>query len=461
MMGLLGTGWAAALSRSAAEPPEVAFATYVGGCRGYQGLQDVAVGRDGTVWAAGFIPWDCDQSPPDALLVRFSPEGELLSRTTLGGHLADEAKGIALDRTGSVHVVGATDSSRCCRPFPVVNPIQEDTAGDTDAFVVRLDPTANLILGSTFLGGSGPDRAVDVAVDREGRIYVAGATESTDFPGPDGGLPRTVGPGGGEDVFLAVLDPRRREVVTAVVFGGSEDDAAARLALTEDAVYVVGTTASRDFPAREAQEGPAFQEAYGGGPTDAFFARLSLAGDLESVTFLGGAGRDEGHGVTVGRRGRVHGVGSTDSEDFPEVAALQPEPTAPGGGHAFLARLGPRLARAELVTRLATPEPAHCAPAATTTPVPCSALAVDRRGTVFVTAPGTLLTAVDRQGEERLFTVPGLGGSALALGPAGSLYVAGLTGDPGLSVRNAYDAVLRPPETEEGTLVRLVPATSR
>ena len=448
LLVVAGATWAAALSRPGPEPPDVAFATYVGGCRGHQGLQDVTVGRSGEVWAVGFIPWDCDEGPSDALLVRFSPDGELLSRTTLGGHLEDEAKGVAVDRAGSVHVVGATRSSRCCRPFPVVNPVQGDSAGGTDAFVARLDLSGRLILHSTFLGGSGPDRAVDVAVDREGRIYVAGTTASPDFPGP----------GGGEDAFLAVLDMRRRELVSAVVFGGSEDDAAARLALTDDAVYVVGTTASRDFPVPGEDGAAAVQEEHGGGASDAFVARFSLGGALESATFLGGSGREEGHGVAVGPRRRIHVVGSTDSDDFPTVAPLRAEPAVSRRAEEFLARLEPRLARAELATYLATGEPAHCSPPATSTPVPCSAVAVDRSGTVFVTAPGTLATAVDGEGRERLFTMPGPGGSALALGAGGALHVTGRTGDPGLPTRNAYDPVLRPPETEEGWLVKLAPA---
>lgn len=459
MLGLAGAGWAAGLTRPGPEPPEVVFATYVGGCRGYQGLQDVAVGRDGEVWAAGFIPWDCDEGPSDALVVRFSPDGELLSRTTLGGHLEDEAKGVTVDRAGAVHVAGATRSSRCCRPFPVVNPIQGDNAGDMDAFVVRLDPSGKLMLHSTFLGGSGPDRAADVAVDREGRIYVAGTTASPDFPGSGGGPASGAGPGGGEDAFLAVLDMRRRELVTAVVFGGSDDDAAVRLSLADDGVYVVGTTASRDFPVPGEEGSTAFQEEYGGGPSDAFVARFSTAGALESATFLGGSGREEGHGLAVGPRGGVHVVGSTDSEDFPTVAPLRAEPAVPRRGEAFLARLEPRLARVELATYLATGKPAHCGPPARSTPVPCGAVAVDPGGTVFVTAPGTLVTAVDGEGRERLFTMPGPGGSALALGAGGALHVTGRTGDPGLPTRNAYDPVLRPPETEEGWLVKLAPAT--
>ncbi|MFP3939143.1 MAG: SBBP repeat-containing protein [Thermoanaerobaculia bacterium] len=458
LLALAGAGWVAALSRPGPEPPEVVFATYVGGCRGYQGLQDVAVGRNGEVWAVGSIPWDCDEGPSDALLVRFSPDGELLSRTTVGGHLEDEAKGIAVDRAGAVHVVGATGSSRCCRPFPVANPVQGDSAGGTDAFVARLDLSGKLILHSTFLGGSGPDRAVDVAVDREGRIYVAGTTASPDFPGPGGGSPAAAGPGGGEDAFLAVLDMRRRELVSAVVFGGSGDDTAARLALTDDGVYVVGTTASRDFPVPGEGGAAAVQEEYGGGASDAFVARFSSAGALESATFLGGSGREEGHGVAVGPRRRVHVVGSTDSADFPTVAPLRAELAVPRRAEEFLARLEPRLARAELATYLATGEPAHCSPPAMSTPVPCGAVAVDRAGTVFVTAPGTLATAVDGEGRERLFTLPGPGGSALALGAGGTLHVTGQTGDPDLATRNAYDPVLRSPETEEGWLVKLAPA---
>ena len=57
-----------------------------------------------------------------------------------------------------------------------------------DAFAAKLDPTGSHLLYSTYLGGSGPDGAFGIAVDATGSAYVAGGTQSTDFPVTPGAL---------------------------------------------------------------------------------------------------------------------------------------------------------------------------------------------------------------------------------------------------------------------------------
>lgn len=64
-----------------------------------------------------------------------------------------------------------------------------------------IDP---VLVYSTYLGGSGDDRATGIAVDSAGNAYVTGSTNSTNFP--------TVNPlqarlGGGSDAFIAKLNP--------------------------------------------------------------------------------------------------------------------------------------------------------------------------------------------------------------------------------------------------------------
>lgn len=50
-----------------------------------------------------------------------------------------------------------------------------------DAFVTKLDPSGRLVY-STYLGGSGSDGGGGIAVDSSGNAYLAGATQSADFP---------------------------------------------------------------------------------------------------------------------------------------------------------------------------------------------------------------------------------------------------------------------------------------
>jgi hypothetical protein len=65
--------------------------------------------------------------------------------------------------------------------FPILYGIQSSRRGLTDGFVAKLDPNG-VVVYSTYLGGSGEDRASGIAVDALGRAYVSGSTLSADFP---------------------------------------------------------------------------------------------------------------------------------------------------------------------------------------------------------------------------------------------------------------------------------------
>src|SRR5262249_13635256 len=147
-------------------------------------------------YVVGVFPWDCDRGASDIFVAKFDPSGALVFRSTIGGQFADEANALAVDALGNIYVTGSTASNGCCRPFPVVGALQPVNAGGLDAFVLKLDPTGQTVLYSTFLGGTGDDRGTAIAVAADGRIYVAGATTSIDFPAV--GPPQTA-PGGGTD----------------------------------------------------------------------------------------------------------------------------------------------------------------------------------------------------------------------------------------------------------------------
>src|SRR5207247_1224430 len=74
------------------------------------------------------------------------------------------------------------DSPPYFRTFPTVNPIQPTpTNGYTDVFVTKFNSNGQIVYSTTF-GGSGGDEAHGIAVDSLGNMYIAGETESLDFP---------------------------------------------------------------------------------------------------------------------------------------------------------------------------------------------------------------------------------------------------------------------------------------
>src|SRR5207244_1840388 len=101
---------------------------------------------------------------------------------------------------------------------------------------------------ATYLGGSRNDTAYGIAVDASGNAYVAGITDSTDFPTTAGAFQPTFG-GGSGDAFVTKLAPTGSALAYSTYVGGSALDRARGIAV--DALgnaYVTGLTVSTDFP---------------------------------------------------------------------------------------------------------------------------------------------------------------------------------------------------------------------
>jgi hypothetical protein len=107
---------------------------------------------------------------------------QILQSTYLGGSGGDGASALAIHpKTGDVYVAGGTYSAN----FPnTADGVQKDYGGGlSDAFVSRLNSDLTQILQSTYLGGSGGDGALALAIHpKTGDVYVAGLTESNNFP---------------------------------------------------------------------------------------------------------------------------------------------------------------------------------------------------------------------------------------------------------------------------------------
>ncbi len=123
-------------------------------------------------------PYQTDQGGIDVFVSKLSSTGSSLDYGTyLGGGADDYAWGIARGTDGCAYITGYTSSSN----FPTVNSYQTDQAG-VDAFVTKLASTGGSLTYSTYLGGSGDDWGYRVAVDNYGNTFIVGRTASTDFP---------------------------------------------------------------------------------------------------------------------------------------------------------------------------------------------------------------------------------------------------------------------------------------
>jgi len=304
----------------------------------------------------------------------------LVYSSYLGGSDREDAKGVAVDSTGHVYVAGSirsldfptpglfvakltpdgsalvyttflgpaepgrTDSIAVdcqgyayvagdtdSRNFPTLNAIQPALAGGFDAVVAKLDPTGALVY-STYLGGRNNDGDANVEAGCDGSTYVAGQTSSPDFPTANPIQQRLAG---GFDAFVAKITPDGSALVYSTFLGGSQSDAMLGFAVdSAGSAYVTGSTISIDFPTVNALQ------SRSAGLDDIFVAQLTPDGSaLVYSTYLGGRGDDEGWGLTVDLAGNAYVTGRTESFDFPTVNAFQP---TFGGGFddAFVAKIG-------------------------------------------------------------------------------------------------------------------------
>lgn len=314
------------------------YSTYLGGSFGEIGY-DIALDALGSAYVSGLT--DSSDFPTlnplqpihggaeDAFVAKLDPSGSVLVYSTyLGGSGGDGGgSGIALDPSGNVYVVGLTFSSN----FPTANALQPTIGGDKDAYITKLNPTGNAIVYSTYLGGSGSDVGVDVAVDIVGSAYLIGSTASTNFPTAN---PLQPSLGGIEDAFLAKLNPLGSSLIYSTYLGGSNFDfGSGRIALDNSGnAYLIGSTSSTDFPTVKPVQ-PTL-----GGERDAYVAKVNQTGSvLVYSTYLGGSGVESGFGIDVDAAGNAYVTGATSSTNFPTANPLRP---ALGGiQDAFLAKI--------------------------------------------------------------------------------------------------------------------------
>jgi hypothetical protein len=237
----------------------------------------------------------------------------LVYSTYFGGTgSGDQPYSIAVDATGSVYVAGFTTST----DLPIIGGAQSTYAGQTDAFIVKLDPTGTQVVYSTYIGGSSTDEAHSLAVDAGGNVYITGFTTSPNFPIVNGFQATR---GGAQDAYFLKLNSAGNAIVFSSYLGGTADDRPFSLAIDpSNNIYIAGSTASGNFPTMNP-----YQANSAGGFADIFVTKIGTTGSLLYSTYVGGFGNDQPLGIAVDAAGGAYVTGFTTSLNFPVVNAVQ------------------------------------------------------------------------------------------------------------------------------------------
>ncbi len=189
------------------------YGTYLGGMT-YDAVNGLALDAAQNAYVVGYtdssnfptaVPLQASRNGPgnDAFVAKLNAAGSALTYSTyLGGTGGDVAYDVAVDGVGNAFVSGWTTSPN----FPTVAPLQAANAGSGDAFISQVNGAGSALVFSTYWGGSsGVERGYGIALDSFGNAYVAGETNSSNFPASTGAFQTSLA--AFTDAFVAKVAP--------------------------------------------------------------------------------------------------------------------------------------------------------------------------------------------------------------------------------------------------------------
>jgi hypothetical protein len=305
------------------------FSTYVGGDSADE-PREVNVDNSGNVFIMGTTN---SQNFPtqnafdnsyngntDIFITKLNAAGNgLLYSTYVGGTESERRlshefpyRGMCIDGAGNAYITGITYSEN----FPVFHGYDMTFNGGADAFITKLSASGESLLFSTYLGGAGFDKGYDITTDSQGKVYVVGATVSSDFPlvnayqnSMDVGF---------TDAFIAIFSSAGNQLLFSSYFGGHYNDYGTGIAIdNSENVYITGWTEAWDFPLLNPYVG---NSSPGEGIWDAFVVKFAPLGtSLLYSTLFGGNDYDIPTGIAVDNYDRAYVTGYTYSSDFPII----------------------------------------------------------------------------------------------------------------------------------------------
>jgi len=230
----------------------------------------VAVASDGSIYLTGFTT-SFGVGFDNAFLVKFAPDGSLIWQRTWGGSSAggEFGNGLALGSDGSIYVAGEASSF-----------------GGNDAFLLKFTPDGTLVWQRDWHGEGGTQNlsaGQGVAVGADGSVYLTGLTNV---------------PGVGQDIFLAKFTTDGNLVWNST--WGNHSDAALGVAVgPEGSIFVTGNT------------------SFGSGGGDLFVVQfLPNNGNAKQAMTWGGVNNESGASIVAGIDGGVYVAGSTGGPPY-------------------------------------------------------------------------------------------------------------------------------------------------
>jgi hypothetical protein len=268
----------------------------------------------------------------------------------IGGSESDMGHGIAVDQAGNAYVVGETNSGESTFPhgdgFGSLPGPDHSANGRSDAFVAKLNVSGTALIYCSYVGGSGDDFGLGIAVNPLGEVYFIGETASDQSTFPVVTGPDLTYNGGLFDAFVAKLNPTGTALDYCGYVGGNDTDRGYGIAIDAAGdAYVCGATGSTQatFPnGTGIGQLPGPSRVQNGG-LDGFVAKINPAGTgFIYCGFIGGYNDDFAIAIALDAFGDAFVTGQTSSNEAGFPAVVGPVLVYAGGvADGFIAKVNP------------------------------------------------------------------------------------------------------------------------
>ncbi len=204
-----------------------------------------------------------------------------------GGTNNDRAHSVVRSDDGGYVMAGFTESD----DFDINN-----SRGSYDFWAVKIDDDGDLVWQGSF-GGTGIERAQDIAKTNDGGYVITGSTFSNDVDVSQNH--------GASDIWLIKIDGNGNKVWDKS-YGGSQFEDAQSVTLSKDGGFIiVGNSKSADMDSN-----------FNAGENDIWVLKTDKEGNMIWQKSFGGSGLDYGFDVLETSSGAIVLVGETASTDF-------------------------------------------------------------------------------------------------------------------------------------------------
>ena len=255
----------------------------------------------------------------DVFVSKLSYSGNsLIFSTFIGGSGDDFAHAVRIGNSGNILLAGTTASA----DFPVsFDALNGSKSGYNDGFILELNANGNQLLYSTFYGGSFNDEIKSIAIDSLQNIYLAGVTNSFDFPVSNGSIQASLS--GIYDLFVTRLSPSLDSILSSTFIGNAFNDQFGGMALGPLGEVIISGEHKISSLSSE----------------DVFVLKLNadLSYIMDNLT-LSASLNESVNDMCVGNDGSVYMAGTTLSSDFP-VNYTAFDTSFSNGNNAYLLKL--------------------------------------------------------------------------------------------------------------------------